>query len=31
VREAAVVERARQWELAQGLILQATTITAATR
>jgi hypothetical protein len=25
------VERARQWELAQGLILQATTITAATR
>jgi len=31
LREAAVVERARQWELAQGLILQATTLTAATR
>ena len=29
-REAAVTERARQWELAQGLILQATAL-AATR
>jgi hypothetical protein len=29
-REAAVTERARQWDLAQGLILQATTL-AATR
>ena len=27
-REAAVTERARQWELAQGLILQATTLAA---